>query len=391
MNIPLLSNIAGLTEGTAEFGKNFILSNGQSLMKLLKPYIIEPTIFVTNNARFSNEEKLHDVISEQIDLFACFYTQAFKVLTQINGVEGSTAIKLLSSSGYDYDLGDLGKEKVLPVALKTISNLSFDQEVSQFINSKYISFGNESKDFATMKRETEVRDVNKSDKKGEHTTQYGYQIRNFIIKTPVLVRKASDNGNFVNTPIMTEIPITIKANIVFVPSEELYNAIEPKSQEKSFVRRWDEYRAGSITLTDLIFCGDLVNSYKDNLIKDKSNIIKHLNGTQIHAMGKAIGNKGRQGYDRFYNMYVVTKDESEVIERRIKGRLDNNSTKEDLFMKLNALQFMVLDNTMDVGVLYLKDISKGSVIPYKYIGRRKENSDISEVMKSLFSNKMPQF
>lgn len=385
MNIPLLSNLVGMSEGTVEFGKNFVLSNGQSLMKLLKPYIIEPTIFVTNTARFSNEEKLHDIIAEQIDLFACFYTQAFKVLTQINGVEGATAIKLLSSSGYDYNIGNVAGKAVD----KAISNLSFDTQVSNFINSKFVSFGMED-NFAKMKRETEIKDNNRLDKK-ETAPQYGYQIRNFIIKTPIMVATKDQNGQFTKQPIMTEIPITIKANIVFVNSDDLYNAIEPKSKDKSFVRRWDEYRAGSITLTDLIFCGDLVDSYKDNLIKDKNNIIKHLNGTQLHAMGKALDNKGKQGYDRFYNMYVVTKDEADMIERRVKGKLDNNGCKEDLFGRLNALQFMVLDNTMDVGVLYLKDISKGSVIPFKYIGRRKDNTDISEVMKSLFSNKMPQF
>ena len=52
------------------------------------------------------------------------------------------------------------------------------------------------------------------------------------------------------------IPIQVRAHIIV--ADDIANMLTPRAVDKSFTSRFMEWRSGGISLSDLIFCGDLI-------------------------------------------------------------------------------------------------------------------------------------
>ena len=65
------------------------------ITKLINKYILTPTIIVSNSLKDS--EVIYDVVQLQTDIFAAYYTQAFKILVDLKGVSPDNAMHLLST------------------------------------------------------------------------------------------------------------------------------------------------------------------------------------------------------------------------------------------------------------------------------------------------------
>lgn len=458
-----LSKLLGAAEGPLKVYREYkdiqdAFTNKGSILRLLKSYLIEPTIFVTKSVQEQCPDKVHDAIGEEIDLFCTFYSQAFKILTNVHGADSKVAIELLGTSGYDYSAGD-AIERVLLSGVgggarspgtsynsgKNSADVEIDSNVlAAFGHSQFLTFstGLESildvrRDFSleattpnngkekpgavagkvinqyTSDTSSSVNTINQlgskltyaetqrqlndskggfgMDRNGNMSADviadqpfYGYQIRNFNIN---IIKGTGSNA------VVIQIPITVKANIVFLKVEEIVNALLPKSADKSFLRRWDKWRSGAISFwKDLILCSDLIEEYKKGKLKDKNNVMEHIQSAEIGAMSK-LGTIKDIGYERFYNMYLCTSSDKKVIEQYLRGKLDSPRFKEDFLRKANGLQIFVLDPEWEIGQLYLKDIATPSNIKFKNIGKRKKGNDkdLNELFKSMYTSNPPSF
>lgn len=69
-----------------------------TLTGITKNLVVEPTIIVSNNVR--NSKIFDQLVTLNMDLFTCFYTQAFQVLTDVLGQAAISAIDVLSTNKY---------------------------------------------------------------------------------------------------------------------------------------------------------------------------------------------------------------------------------------------------------------------------------------------------
>lgn len=69
-----------------------------TLTGITKNLVVEPTIIVSNNVR--NSKIFDQLVALDMDLFTCFYTQAFQVLTDVLGQAAISAIDVLSTNKY---------------------------------------------------------------------------------------------------------------------------------------------------------------------------------------------------------------------------------------------------------------------------------------------------
>lgn len=69
-----------------------------TLTGITKNLMVEPTIIVSNNVR--NSKIFDQLVALNMDLFTCFYTQAFQVLTDVLGQAAISAIDVLSTNKY---------------------------------------------------------------------------------------------------------------------------------------------------------------------------------------------------------------------------------------------------------------------------------------------------
>lgn len=69
-----------------------------TLTGITKNLMVEPTIIVSNNVR--NSKIFDQLVALNMDLFTCFYAQAFQILTDVLGQAAISAIDVLSTNKY---------------------------------------------------------------------------------------------------------------------------------------------------------------------------------------------------------------------------------------------------------------------------------------------------
>lgn len=410
--------------------KTSLISTDGSITKLLGAYTIEPFIIVSKNAKES--EIVDKVIEANLDLFASYYMQAFNILTGVNKLDISLTVRLLGTD--NAGVGSAAKEGIL----KYLSREEHVDEISKLMSSggflstenDYSSERNdrenarelreqakfkldvalakkrELRDQAKFDREEELLKNSKPNTKMNVTTEIGAdESLNKISDQPtygmlqrnleIIVNaesKTTSNGKTLDTSTSKiVIPITIRAFIIYAGVDSIINMLAPNSRDKTFGSRLDEYRAGAITFKELMFAGDLIKQYKENRLKDREGLIKLTNERIVSANAKIIEN-GMVGYEKYYNMLVLTNEDKIIFNRHIGGDIANEKYKQMFMNQSHAIVTTILDDDYERAQMLIKDI-RGSVdIGYKNLSKRKNKDiDISEILKAFAANKPPVF
>lgn len=438
--------IGGLMSGkdakeiTNDVNKKYdlITSNG-SITKLLSRYIVEPVIFATYDAKES--DVFDNVTALNVDIFTSFYMQAFQVLTNQMGVDSNTAIQLLSTDSSAFSPQDvlnigskmIGRKKFgvsTPLAnlfatedynyLEAINNpknrflkLSMEwgeTEVTQEPDYNDPELTDDDRRMLEYKfrKQTEL-DVDKANLRDQIWTRdrapsssriemdrdmneldkhplYAIQTRSLNIKINVNTGDAKSSATVI-------IPVIVKAHIIVLGVQDLINALRPNKHTKSFTYRLDEFRAGSISFKDLIFCSDLIKDYKDVKKKDKNSIVDLINARNLNANATAVLSGGK-GFEANYNMIICTTDDKVKLDKAMNGDIYKEAVKQNFLADLHAIGCTVLDNDYERMTLLIKDIRSKSDTGYKALKKRSKNDSVEDMVKmtqSLLMNKQLTF
>lgn len=187
------------------------------------------------------------------------------------------------------------------------------------------------------------------------------------------------------------IPITVKTHIIVTSTDNILNMLKPNDKTKKFGYRLDEWRSGAISLRELIFCGDLIQSYKKNKLKDKDGLINIIKKREESANSKIISSE-MIGFEKFYNMLIVTAEEKVLLNKHIGGDILNEKYKQELLTEAHALTLSVVDQDYERVYILTKDIRGKSDVTFKSINKsNNKNSDLEGIVKALMSNRPPVF
>lgn len=188
------------------------------------------------------------------------------------------------------------------------------------------------------------------------------------------------------------IPITIKTNIIVTHFDNIINMLKPNDRTKKFSYRLDEYKAGAISLRELLFCGDLIKSYKKNKLKDKEGLLDIIKKREESANSKLISTGEMVGFEKYYNMLIVTADEKVLLSKHIGGDILNEKYKQELLSQAHALTLSVIDPDYERVYILTKDIRGKSDVTFKAIAKKSnKESDTADILKAMMANRPPVF
>lgn len=365
-----------------------------SITKLLSSYVVEPVVIVSNSSK--DTDVIDKILEVNADIFSSFYLQAFDILTSLHEVNGQVAIDILGTdnSGLTRTLLKgastyLSKEDMkdeLSKLLDTNSALSIEVSDSKAGTIKI----NDKSLFGTTTTTGNIKEDERLNKMSSQPL-YGILQRNLQITLSVKheVTKEGKSHPFRDHTVI--IPITVKMHVIYTGIDNILNMLAPNSKDKSFGYRLDEYRAGAISLTDLIFANDLIKQYKDNKLKDKENLLELINNRKLSANSKIVDTKAI-GFEKFYNMLVVTSEDKVRLDKHIRGDITSEKYKQDLLTQAYAMTCTVIDQDYERVYILTKDIRGRTDISFKALNKRKDKDvDMSEIMKALMSNRPPVF
>lgn len=415
--------------GSKELG--MIRSDG-SMLKLLGNYIVEPVCVVTNDLK--EEEILDKLIGLHSDMFTGFYMQTLDILRYMYGMGDADAITITGT-----DNGGAGKVllKGAEIALESrerdffgeIFNDDFsislgveddnlnsdkfdyqktrDDELDKYKRHRdrrqdRFKFGeaklkdkqhqenlrDRANDREQRERLSRVRD---REKPGTELSQgrKDLLIPNALQRTVdiTVVRRDAKDGSILTVVI----PVTIKTQLIYTTVDNIINTMSPNSDDKSFLSRLDDYRASSVSFFDFVFASDLVKKYKHNKLKDKDELLKLMQSRKLSANSKAVDH-GVVGFEKYYTMYIISKDAAVIIENFIKGKLKSNRHKESFLTQAFGLSVAVVDIDYERVKLYLKDLKGSTDLTFKTIVKKDKNdTNMDEMVKALLANRQPQF
>lgn len=411
-----------------------------SMTRFLSNYIVEPTAIVSQD--LANEEITEKLLEIEADIFTSFYLQVFEVLTKVNNIDAQAAIDLLSTD--TTPLGSLKQKTNIGGALAVMGNEDFDytraltlsldmpklstearggnntytykeaQDVAQRLYNQYMNQNqnrmNQQAKATSEKLFNDWKVKHKNELLNASNIEAKKAFEKFKKDNPIAFKGSSVDDNFLNKNIpgliqrsvnlelitnvngmkhIISIPVLIKLHIIYTPISNIITMLKPNASDKSYANRLDEYKAGAISLSDLIFAGDLIRKYKQNKLDDKDKLLNMINNRTSSAYSKGVYGKGI-GFENYYNILVITESDKIIIESHLKGKLKNDKYKAKLLEEAKALMVSIVDRDYERVTILTKDIHGKSDITFKALNKKGgKNDDLTDIFKSLVANKNP--
>jgi len=396
--------------------KGFVpMKTSGSITKLLSSFIVEPIAIVDSSLR--TEEHIDKILELNADIFSGYFAQAFDVLVKVYGVDHRTVLDLLSTNKSALS-GALSSESkiasidellddntdILSIETKTLNDIEEEEEIKAKVRDKY----NEAADNRRKKAKEEEDDRRNKAKIDEEKRKTTQNIKESNLKTqmdyltkPTELIDDKNISSIVQKKINIEIlltrsgiahtiviPMLIKLDVRFVSPKHILDVVDSKGNDKKFSYRLDEYRAGAISLSDLVFGNDLIRKYKSNQLQDHNELLDIINAKVANANAKLVTRMG-VGYEKYFNLLIVSTATKASMERAVKGKLIKTKYKEKVLEQTNALMLTVVDEDYERVIIYTKDIDGVSDITFKSLAKGSKDGGMNDIFKSLVGNRPP--
>lgn len=351
-----------------------LISTNGSITKLLSKFVIEPVLVCSTSSK--NITVYDKLLQLNLDIFAAFYMQAFQILQNVYGMNSRMTLDVLSTDNTP-SLSSFLTSKLGSKITESLSTLSGDVDHYAMLYSN--------QPFLKISTEKATKDKIVESDSNLAESLYGTLQRIFDIN--IYCANKKNGGHTI------KIPITIKAHVIVTNIDNIIAMLKPNSVDKSFSYRLDEYRSGAISLKDLIFCSDLIKEYKNNKLKDKEGLSAILANRSTSSKLRMGQTSGIQGFEKNYNMLVVTADDKVYLDKHINGDILKENYKQMLLEEANAMTITIADDDYERINILTRDIRGLSSVGYKQLSKKKANdmSEVMELMKSLLMSKPMSF
>jgi len=326
-----------------------VVTNGK-LTRLASIYTVTPRVIISNNLKYMDEGQLSNIVKADLKIFTAYLTQALRILTELGGVDVSASIYNLTGRGTPLFAGESHEDDLTKLfTANRLEDMMLGYEDS---------------------RRTDNINLDKI-------------VDNVISNYEIELNFVDGSGN----PRTIVIPLVIRPLILFTDTKELVEALVDNGEDASFWSRLDDYRAGVISLKDLILATDLVKKYKEKRLKndnDVSKLIRDINN--VNTLKELI--TGRVNFDTNYNIFIFDIREKPYLDEAVSGDIYKWKYRSRLCDALKAFNITLVDTEKERAVFMLDDDLPPSVTTFKMLKNSKD-TDIDDIFKNLLLNKPP--
>ena len=346
-------------------------AGNSDLISFTKVCRMEPLVLLDDRLR--NDPVTPDIMQVITSIVAGYYLQTFALLGQVSGVDV---------------IGTLDK---LNPARTGIGLNSFDNPNTDYINSHRVI--NSSVPFYSIGMEALLDDPAPPSatpgKESKTSLSVPGNIADITQASNLAVGKMikaviTANGNSV------EVPITIRVKPISTDSNSIASTLAIGTTKNNVKERWQRFRAGELTFSNLLFMDDVVQQHKSILIKDKSGfyaeVVRRANGNL--AKGITSGNLSMATNS---NIIVITASTAQAVARELGGSLDNFQIREGVFKNVYSNMLVVVNQDSAMVTFYYRGERTGTnVSAYDLKLSSKGNGpDIMSIFTAFAENKIP--
>jgi len=355
-----------------------IIAKGD-ITKLVGNFVVTPFIFVDESLKYMDPNDYKKLVQTEVKLFIGFLATAYRTLIELYGYRVADTVALLNTRNVGIDelerLRSLIAEESLTTdfvtdVVKEEGTLTIAQE------AKYMrSLVREPLDYHMSNAEfNKLKDT----KAFINTVDLQFNIYNSI---------TLPNGKKDVKQMTISVPLIVYPNIKFINAENFINNMLENDHDKKFLSRFWDWRAGAISLADLILASDLVEKYRKRKLSNESDIANYLNKVDKVTMVKDLIN-GTNSFAKNYNIYIFNQDKQALIESNIRGSLLKDRYKDKVLDKFMGFDLTFVDLEKEQVTVFIKSIPGFSILNFKMLEKGKE-SDVEKVVKEFLKNNQP--
>jgi hypothetical protein len=181
------------------------------------------------------------------------------------------------------------------------------------------------------------------------------------------------------------IPVAVRLIASTVPSSNLVHILSIGNKDNSVKERYHAWKAGRLSFVkDLIFCQDLIDAHRKNLMKDKDGIYSSIIARQRANQVSTIVS-GNPSIATASNIVVMTADTARKLENEIMGKLNTFSVREKVFKETYIMLMAVIDARYDMVTFYHRGIDGHTEVSVRDLKSSNKGSgpNVSEILKAF--------
>lgn len=180
------------------------------------------------------------------------------------------------------------------------------------------------------------------------------------------------------------IPVSVRLMASAIPSTSLIHILSLSNKDNSVKERYHGWKSGRLEfIKDLVFCQDLIDAHRKNLMADKDNIYSNLIKRQRNNQLSTIVS-GNPSVATASNIVVMSNDTVAQLELRLDGRMSDFKTREKVFKDTGIMLLAVIDKHWDRVSFYSRGINGHTEVGVRDLksSNKGQGADVSEILKA---------
>lgn len=346
---------------------------------------VEPfTLIDTRAARYAN---IKDVLNTAQRLFTAYYLMAVAADTTIEGIKvskyldrfapdrsaGAATLSMLSTESYQFGLPFVGEA----AGLDRYSNYCTEAALPQSVQSNPTAFSKVLD--AAGARADDQRNTGLSTGAAAATVK---DIDNLAVGQIVDV-------NIVRGDKKATLPVQIRLRTIGADPHVIKEILALGGEDRSRSARLRKLRVGEITLwRDLVMNQDYIDRYRSAALADKSGYFRAAYKRSNKGLLATLMT-GETSVGVASSICITTRDTIRDLETVIDGRIDDFSTRQQIFDDSLMMLLFVIDTDHDTVTLYTRDIEQSGVYAMKDLKGGGKSNDLTDIMKVFMEGRVP--
>lgn len=384
------------------------LTGSKSLIDVSRHARVEPLMIVDPD--LLGVEYLPDVAQTMQGLFAGYYLQAVDIMSNIDGIKVAEILAPLNPNrkldiglldyADDHKLRAVSYQHRLPTNKRTAALEGFSDSKAEYITIRRDKPALEAtpakvdpKLLAAQAENAKLKDaLNAANAKGSHTSLDSKDITKLVTDiSPLSIGKLYDvtlrSGK--DTAV---VKIAIRLLAKMVPTSSLIGIFAHNSvSDMDLKERFHGWRSGRLSFfRDLILCQDLIESHRNNIIKDKTNTYKEIMDRETDGWVAGLIEKN-PSVAIASNLAIISSDTLNQIEDKMLGNIDNPKIRREMFNASNLMILGVVDKGFDRITFYHRGIAQSTEMGVRDIKASNKGSgpDVSDILKAFLGGHAP--
>lgn len=342
---------------------------------------VEPICMVENT--LANNEITNDLLQTLLSIFSGYYLQAVSVDATIGDVLVNKALDKLNPNRDPYD-------SVLNLSLQSLGEESLNTypKLPELTENKHIDTSLALELFRKKLPSLESKDSKENNSILNSTSDSIKEIKDASnLAVGKLLKVEFKRGN---DSVM--IPIAIRFITALMTPGILVDLLGFGNNNLTMKDRYHGWRSGRLEFwRDIVFCRDLIDQHRKDLMNDKSGVYKSIiNNKNKNLLSTLIS--GQPTVATLSNIAVITDESLRALESKKSIVFDNFKSREEIFSNTALMLVAVVDTYRNRVKIYHHSIQFPTELTFNSLKKvSKEPNNIMEILTAFQTGNAPVF